>query len=53
MYVGKQEGRQEEKIAIAKNLISLGVANETIVTASGLSIEFVESLSDDIKNNEE
>jgi len=45
IYVGRQEGRQEEKIEIAKNLISLGVDNDVIVTASGLTITVVTDLA--------
>jgi predicted transposase YdaD len=43
-------GRQEEKIEIAKNLLSLGIDNEIIVTAAGLSIELVENLAESLEN---
>ena len=41
---GKQEGKKEEKIEIAQNLISLGLDNATISKGTGLSIEEIEIL---------
>ena len=48
-YKGKEiveieMARREEKIEMVKNLLSLGVEFETIVKASGLAVEVVESL---------
>ncbi|TAF64482.1 MAG: Rpn family recombination-promoting nuclease/putative transposase [Cytophagales bacterium] len=40
----KIEGRKEEKITIAKNLKSLGLPNETIAQATGLTIEEINEL---------
>jgi predicted transposase/invertase (TIGR01784 family) len=41
---GKIQGKIEGKIEVAKNLISLRLDNETIVKATGLTIEEVDSL---------
>ena len=41
---GRQEGRQEEKVGMAQNLVNLGVPLETIQTASGLTVEFLQTL---------
>ena len=42
--MARRESKEEEKIEMAKNLLSLGVGIETIVKASGLAVEVVESL---------
>ena len=39
---GRQEGLQEGRISVARNLKALGLSIETIVQASGLSIEDIE-----------
>ena len=36
---GRQEGREEEKLEIAKNMKSLGIDIDTIAKATGLSKE--------------
>ncbi|MEG1312661.1 MAG: Rpn family recombination-promoting nuclease/putative transposase [Romboutsia sp.] len=41
---GKEEGKKEEKIEIAKNLLAAGVSNETISISTGLSVEEIEKL---------
>jgi predicted transposase/invertase (TIGR01784 family) len=43
-YTAKLEAKQEEKIEVAKNLISLGSNNEFIVKATGLTVEQIEQL---------
>lgn len=39
-----EKGKKEEKIVIAKNLLSQGVDVETIAIATGLSIDKIESI---------
>ncbi len=41
---GKIEGKTEGKIEVAKNLIKLGLDNQTIGTATGLKIDEIEEL---------
>lgn len=41
---GKEEGRTEERIEIARNMKSMGLSNEMIMQATGLSEEDIESL---------
>jgi len=41
---GRQEGRQEEAIAIAKNLLSLNIPEEIIIKSTNLTIEQLHSL---------
>ena len=43
-YVNKQEGRQEEKIAIAQASLANGLDVEMISVITGLDIETIESL---------
>jgi predicted transposase/invertase (TIGR01784 family) len=45
---GRAEGKAEEKIEIAKNLLSLGVDTLTVANASKLSIERIKSLKENI-----
>ena len=40
-------GINQEKIEIAKNLLSMNMSNEDIVMATGLSIEEIEKLKSD------
>lgn len=41
---GREEGREEEKLAIAKNFIALGLPTDTIVQGTGLSAEAIEKM---------
>lgn len=41
---GKEEGRTEERIEIARNMKSMGLSNEMIMQVTGLSEEDIESL---------
>ena len=41
---GRVEGREEEKIELAKKFKSLGVDTSTIIQATGLSADVIESL---------
>ena len=41
---GREEGRKEEKIELAKKFKSLGVDTSTIIQATGLSADVIESL---------
>ena len=41
---GRVEGREEEKIELAKKFKSLGVDTSTIIQATGLTTEVIESL---------
>ena len=41
---GKEEGRQEEKIAIAKNLLTLGYTMDEIAKITGLSTSDISGL---------
>jgi predicted transposase/invertase (TIGR01784 family) len=41
---GKIEGKVDEKIEIAKNLIVLGLDDTTILKATGLTLEQIEEL---------
>ena len=43
---GLQAGRQEEKLAIARNLLTLGLPLEQIVTATDLPLEEIQTLRD-------
>ena len=45
--MAKKEGINERNIEIAKNLIRLGIEDEDIVTATGLSIEEIEKLKEE------
>jgi predicted transposase/invertase (TIGR01784 family) len=42
---GREEGREEAKFKIAKNLLNNGMANEKISKYTGLSIEQIEKLN--------
>ena len=44
---GRVEGRKEEKIEIAKNLLSLNMTAENISKATGLSKEEIEQLREE------
>ena len=44
--MAKKEGRQEEKVEIAKNLLKLGLEIEKIVEATGLTKEEIEMIQD-------
>lgn len=44
MYEAEQRGREEEKLAIAKNFIALGLPTDTIVQGTGLSAEAIEKM---------
>ena len=46
----KEEGKGEERTAIAKNLIELGMDNTTIAQATSLTEEAIESLRKGIEN---
>ena len=41
---GREQGREEEKIELAKKFKSLGVDTSTIIQATGLSADVIESL---------
>lgn len=41
---GREEGREEEKLAIAKNFIALGLPTDTIVQGTGLSAKTIEKM---------
>ena len=41
---GREQGRKEEKIELAKKFKSLGVDTSTIIQATGLSADVIESL---------
>ena len=45
---GKFEGKKEEKIAIAKNLLNMGISIDDIVKATGLSVEELEELEKEV-----
>jgi predicted transposase/invertase (TIGR01784 family) len=40
------KGRQEEKVEVAQNLLSLGVDPETVAKASGLALEKIQELAE-------
>ena len=42
--IGREQGEKEKGIQIAKNLLSLGLDVNTIVTATGLSLQDIETL---------
>ena len=42
--VGREQGEKEKGIQIAKNLLSLGLDVNTIMTATGLSLQDIETL---------
>ncbi len=46
-YMGREEGRTQEKIEIARNLINLGLNDNDIMIATGLSQEEIKSLKED------
>ena len=48
--LGREEGREEEKRDIARNLLSQ-LNNETIAAATGLSLEVIEALRQEISND--
>jgi predicted transposase/invertase (TIGR01784 family) len=43
-YTAKLEAKQEEKIEVAKNFITLGLDNDTIAKGTGLTVEQIEQL---------
>ena len=43
-YTAKLEAKQERNIEVAKNLISLGLDNDTIAKGTGLTVEQIEQL---------
>lgn len=44
IVIGREEGREEEKLTAARNFKRLGVALSTIAEATGLSLEVIEGL---------
>ncbi len=44
MEKGMEKGKMDEKIGIAKNLISLGIADEVIAKSTGLTVEQIEEM---------
>ncbi len=42
--VGREQGEKEKGIQIARNLLSLGLDVNTIMTATGLSLQDIEAL---------
>ena len=44
---GKEEGREERNIEITRNLIKLGMSNDQIAAATGLSLEKIKELKND------
>jgi len=47
-FEGRQEGRQEEKLGIAHNLLQKKMSYEDIADATGLSLEEVKKLAADL-----
>ena len=47
---GERKGREEERLSIAKSLLSAGVPAETVAKATGLSLETVRDLADKLTN---
>ena len=43
---GKAEGKIEEKMLIAKNMLKMGINEEVVKMATGLSIELIQALSE-------
>ena len=43
---GLEEGKKEEQITIAKNLLKKGVSSKIVSESTGLSIEEIENLTD-------
>ena len=48
---GKAEGKEEERIAIAKNLLKKGVSSKIVSESTGLSEEEVNNLIEKLKNS--
>ena len=46
---GREEGRAEAKRDFARNLITIGVPNDIIVKSTGLTVEEIEALRNDLK----
>jgi len=44
MYEAKEEGREEERNEVAKNLLSLGIEDELIIKATGLDQSIIDKL---------
>ena len=44
MEKGKEQGKKEEKIGIAKNLLSINLPLEQIAVATGLSVDEIKSI---------
>lgn len=44
LELGRKEGKNEEKIAIAKNMLDMGMALELISKATGMSVEELRNL---------
>jgi predicted transposase/invertase (TIGR01784 family) len=44
MAKGRVEGREEEKLEIARNLKTMGLPSESISQATGLTLEEIEKL---------
>ena len=44
MYEAKEEGREEERNEVAKNLLSLGIEDELIIKATGLDQLIIDKL---------
>ena len=42
---GKQEGKQEEKLAVARNALSQGLSLEVIQSITGLDMETIKAMS--------
>ncbi len=47
---GKDDGKMEEKIEIAKRAILQGLSNEIIVELTGLSVEEIKKLKENLEN---
>ena len=48
-FVNKEEGRQEEKIAVAQNLLKMGLSYEQVTEGTGLSLEKVTQLKEQMQ----
>jgi predicted transposase/invertase (TIGR01784 family) len=49
---GRQEGRQEEKLEVARNLIKINLSIEQIAEVTGLEIKSIEKLREQIERQE-
>ncbi len=48
---GRAEGRKEEKVEIARNMLNVGLGEEIICQATGLSLEELERLKTELKKH--